>query len=125
MELKRGFFYTRSRLIKKEGGFQMNITCIFFGIIFLITGILFAAGKVHEHITAWKNMPEEEKRRIRISPLCRNIGGVIALSGVIFLISGFWQGFRDRVFVISMVCWLVLAGIDLFFIEKKHWYEIY
>ena len=102
----------------------MNFTCIFFGIIFLITGILFATGKLHEHITAWKNMPIEEKRRIKIVPLCMNIGLVIALSGVIFLINGFWSGFRDHLFVISMVAWLILAGIDLFFIEKKHWYEI-
>ena len=102
----------------------MNFTCIMFGIIFLITGILFAAGKLHKHITAWKNMPGDEKRRIRILPLCRNIGMVISLSGVIFLINGFWQGFRDHLFVISMIAWLLLAGVDLFFIEKKHWYEI-
>ena len=102
----------------------MNVTCIFFGILFLITGILFAAGKLHTHITAWKNMSEEEKGRIRIIPLCINIGGFIALSGLLFLINGFWQGFRDHLFVISMVLWMILAGMDVFFIEKKHWYEI-
>ena len=101
----------------------MNITCIFFGIIFLITGILFAAGRLHRYIAAWKAMSEEEKRRIRIVPLCKNVGGVIALSGVIFLINGFWQGFQDHLFVLCMIAWLLLAGIDLFFIEKKHWYE--
>lgn len=111
--------------MKEKGGYQMNFTCIFFGIVFLITGILFAAGKLHKHITAWKNMPIEEKRKIKIIPLCRNIGAVIALSGVIFLIKGLWQGFRDQLFVILMIIWLVLAGVDLFFIEKKHGYEIY
>ena len=102
----------------------MNVTCITFGIIFLISGILFAAGKLHRHLTAWKNMPSEEKCRIRILPLCRNIGSMIALSGVIFLLNGFWQGFRDRLFVLSMIAWLVLAGVDVFLIERKHWYEI-
>ena len=124
MELEDWFFYTESRLMKEKGGYQMNFTCIFFGIIFLFAGILFAAGKLHRHIVAWKNMPSEEKRRIRIIPLCKNIGSIIALSGVIFLISGFWQGFRDRLFSISIIGWLILAGIDLFLIEKKHWYEI-
>ena len=102
----------------------MNVTCIMFGTLFLITGILFAIGKLHKHITAWKNMPSDEKSRIKIIPLCMNIGSMISLSGVIFLINGFWQGFRDHLFVISMIVWLVLAGVDLFFIEKKHWYEI-
>ena len=102
----------------------MNLTCIFFGIMFLITGILFANGKIHKYITAWKNMPEEEKRKIRIRPLCRNIGGIIALSGIIFLINGFWQGFRDHLFVISMIIWMILSGIDLFLIERKHLYEM-
>ena len=102
----------------------MNFTCIIFGIIFLITGILFAAGKLHNHITAWKNMPDDEKRRIKIIPLCKNIGSMISLSGVIFLVNGFWQGFSNHLFVIFMVAWRVLSGIDLFFIEKKRWYEI-
>ena len=102
----------------------MNITCIFFGIIFLGAGGMFAAGMLHEHISAWRNMPNEEKNKIKIIPLCRNIGGMIALSGVIFLINGLCQGFRDHLFVISMVAWLILSGADLFLIEKKHWYEV-
>ena len=110
--------------MKEKGGYSMNFTCIFFGMIFLIAGILFAAGKLHGYISAWRNMPMEEKRKIKIIPLCKNIGTVIALSGVIFLINGLWQGFRDHLFVITMVAWLILAGVDLFFIEKRHWYEI-
>ena len=101
----------------------MNFTCIFFGILFFVAGVLFAAGKLHEQITTWKNMPMEEKHRIKIMPLCRNIGTMIALSGVIFLIKGFCQGFRNQLFVMAMILWLILAGIDLYLIEKKHWYE--
>ena len=29
-------------------------------------------------------MPQEEKEKIKIVPLCRNIGEVIALNGIIF-----------------------------------------
>ena len=56
----------------------MNVTCIFFGIIFTIAGFMFACGEGHIHFSSWKNMPQEEKEKIKIVPLCRNIGEVIA-----------------------------------------------
>ena len=46
----------------------MNLTCIFFGIIFTIAGFMFACGKGHIHFSSWKNMPQEEKEKIK---LCR------------------------------------------------------
>ena len=101
----------------------MNLTCILFGLAFVTTGLLFAAGLLHGHISAWKHMPEEEKRRVRILPLCRNIGWVISLSGVIFLLGGLWPGFLTHGFVGAMVAWLVAAGLDLLYIEKSHRYE--
>ena len=101
----------------------MDITSIFFGILFTVVGTLFACGKLHGRIAAWKNMPEEEKARIRIVPLCRNIGEMIGLSGLIFLIKGFWPGFGDHWFVAAMVAWLVVAGLDIYYIEKTHKYE--
>ena len=42
----------------------MNLTCIFFGIIFTIVGFMFACGKGHIHLSSWKNMPQEEKEKI-------------------------------------------------------------
>ena len=33
-------------------------------------------------------MPQEEKDKIKILPLCRNIGKIIVLSGIIFLMKG-------------------------------------
>ena len=39
---------------------MMNVTCIFFGILFTIAGFLFACGKGHIHLSAWKEMPQEE-----------------------------------------------------------------
>ena len=51
----------------------MNGACLFLGILFLAAGIYFYSGKAVNHITAWKTMPEEEKRKIHIRPLCRNV----------------------------------------------------
>lgn len=101
----------------------MNITCLIFGVIFLIAGFLFAIGKLHVLLAAWKKMPNEEKEKIRIMPLCRNIGLMIMLSGALFLINGFWESFRDRWFALSMIIWLVVAGLDVWFITKSKHYQ--
>lgn len=100
----------------------MNFACIFFGILFIVAGILFSLGKVHIHLTAWKNMSQQEKNKIRIQPLCRNIGAVITLSGILFLINGVWTGFGNRLFLVSMVTWLFLAGLDVLYISKSSRY---
>ena len=100
----------------------MNAVCILFGTLFSAAGVLFATGKLHRYLAAWKQMPQEEKEKIRIEPLCRNIGEVIALSGVIFLMKGFWPGFQDHWFVGAMIAWLIVAGFDVFYIEKSNRY---
>ena len=97
----------------------MNITCIFFGMIFSIAGILFAAGKLHPHLSAWKYMPEEEKEKVNIVPLCRNIGEVVLLSGIIFLFKGLIPSFQEHWFTGAMIAWLIVAGLDLWFISKS------
>ena len=97
----------------------MNLTCIFFGIIFTIAGFMFACGKGHIHLSSWKNMPQEEKEKIKIVPLCRNIGEVIALNGLIFLLKGLWPGFENHWFVTAMIAWFIVAGFDLWYIEKS------
>ena len=101
----------------------MNFTCIFLGILFCIAGIMFACGKVHVHLSAWKAMPEEEKRKIKILPLCRNIGEVIALNGVVFLLKGLWTGFSEHWFVCAVIAWLIIAGFDVWYIEKSNRYR--
>ena len=55
-----------------------------YGISFLLAGIWLAWGQGHTHLSAWKKMSEEEKAKIKIIPLSRNIGEVITLNGVIF-----------------------------------------
>ncbi len=66
----------------------MDFTCIFFGFLFTFAGLWFAFGKGYLHLSLWKNMPQKEKDKLRIVPLCRNIGGIITLNGIIFLVKG-------------------------------------
>lgn len=101
----------------------MNISCIFFGILVCIVGIMFACGKGHIHLSAWKAMPEEEKRKIKILPLCRNIGEVITLNGLIFLVKGLWSGVSENWFLYAMIAWLVIAGFDVWYIGKSDRYR--
>ena len=100
----------------------MNLTCILFGIIFMIAGFMFACGKGHIYFSSWKNISQEEKEKIKIAPLCRNIGEVIALSGLIFLLKGLCPRFEDHWFVIAMIVWFIVAGFDLWYIEKSNRY---
>lgn len=101
----------------------MDFICIFFGILFTMAGFLFFIGKAHIHLSAWKNMPQEEKNKIKILPLCRNIGEVIILSGIIFLIKGLWADFSNHWFVGSMVAWLMVAWLDVWYITKSERYK--
>ena len=68
-------------------------------------------------------MPQEEKEKIKIIPLCRNIGEVIMLNGIIFLIKGFWAGFSNHGFVGAMIAWLIVAGLDIWCIGKSDRYR--
>lgn len=98
----------------------MDFTCIFFGIIFVAAGIVFFLGKGHIHLSAWKTMPQEEKEKLNIVLLCRNIGTVIGLSGLIFLAKGLLPG---RWFVLAMIGWLLIAGLDVWYIGKSSRYR--
>ena len=97
----------------------MDISCVVLGIFYIVIGVLFANGKVHEHIRAWKNMPEDEKDKINIIPLYTNVGEMIALSGIIFLVKGLWSGFQNHWFTIAMIAWMIIAMLDVFYISKS------
>ncbi len=101
----------------------MNGTCLVFGILFIGIGIAFFIGKAHTHMKAWQKMPQEEKDTVRIEPLCRNIGIVIALAGLVFLVSGLSTTFKDNCFTFGMIGWMVLCGLDLVYIEKSGVYK--
>ena len=96
----------------------MNFTCLILGILFASAGVFFYSGRAVNHITAWK------KRNIRIGPLCRNVGTMIFISGIIFILSGLWKAFRGDVFLWSMIAWLILSGLDVYWIGKSGRYQI-
>lgn len=106
-----------------EGENAMNGTCLFLGLLFVSAGVFFYCGRAVEHIAAWRRMPEEEKARIRIRPLCRNIGSMIAASGVLFVLGGVCSSFRDGALVWCMVGWLVAAGADVCWMERSGRYQ--
>ena len=64
------------------------------GVLFIIAGLAFFFGRTHIQLFAWENMPEQG--RGRIMPLCRCVGEVIVLSGLIFLMKGLWAGFSEH-----------------------------
>ncbi len=101
----------------------MNLTCVLFGVLFLAAGFIFFIGKGPQLISAWRNMPEEEKATIHIKPLCHNVGFMFALCGVIFLAGGFSPFFKDNFFVFGMIAWFVLCGVDFFHISKSPRYQ--
>ena len=101
----------------------MNFICIVFGILFIIAGLIFATGNGHIHLYAWTNMPQCEKDKIKIKPLCRNIGLVIALSGFIFLIKGYFPKFNQSWFVATMIAWSFIAILDVWYISKSKRYQ--
>jgi formate/nitrite transporter FocA (FNT family) len=101
----------------------MNLQCIVFGIIFLLVGIAFFIGGGQNWIKAWREMPQEEKNKIRLDELSKNIGCVFLVASSIFLISGFSPEFFNAAFIWCMVAWFVLTGIDVAFITKSNRYK--
>ncbi len=97
----------------------MDLACLVFGILFIVAGVLFAFGRLHTRLRAWKVMSPEDRNAIRILPLCRNIGGMIALCGGIFLLGGIYRAFRERGFTAAMILWLIMAGIDVWQIGRS------
>ena len=103
---------------------NLNITGVVFGILFIIGGLLFAAGAIHTKLSVWKQMPQDEKDKINIVPLCRNIGEMIILSGILFLVDGVWPAFQEHWFTVSMIAWLIVAGLDVWFISRSSRYKL-
>lgn len=101
----------------------MDIICVILGILFFGAGVGFALGKIHKHLAAWKKMPEADKEKIKIVPLCRNIGIMIAISGVIFILKGICPIFTDTVFTSTIIIWMVFAVVDVWFISKSGRYH--
>lgn len=80
-------------------------------------GAVSAAGQGAYPSCRMKDMPASEKAGFRIRPLCRNIGGMIALCGIVFWTGGV-EAFRSGSFVRRMTACLALAGLDAGHIGK-------
>ena len=91
----------------------MEYIYVFLGVLFIIAGLAFFFGRTHIQLFAWENMPEQG--RGRIMPLCRCVGEVIVLSGLIFLMKGLWAGFSEHWFAGSIAAWLTAAGLDVWY----------
>ncbi len=100
----------------------MRIECIILGVVFSFAGYFFAFRKGYKHLFAWKKMSDKEKSRIQIKALSRNIGGMIMLNGVIFLIKGLWQRFDNHCFTIAIIAWFIAAALDLIYISRSKRY---
>ncbi len=68
-------------------------------------------------------MSPKEKEKLDIMPLCRNIGEVIMLNGLIFLMRGLWADFSEHWFTAAIIAWFLVAGVDLLYIEKSRRYQ--
>ena len=97
----------------------MSFICLFIGILFLLIGILFANGKLLRYMKAFNEMSEADKEVFQVEKLYRNIGLMIASSGVIFVLNGISEIFSKQGFMIAIMLWLVAAIIDLMYIEKQ------
>ena len=97
----------------------MNYTCILFGIVFTVSGTLFAFGRGYLFRSVFAAVPEAEKEKIRLKRVCRNVGEVIVLNGLIFLMRSLCTGFSSHAFTYAMIAWLVVAGMDVVYITKN------
>ena len=101
----------------------MNMQCIVFGLIFLVTGIAFFIGVGSNWIKEWREMTAEEKGKLRMAELGRNVGCVFFAAGAIFLTSGFSPEFMRTAFMWCMIAWFILTGLDVAFITRSSRYE--
>lgn len=102
----------------------MRLQCMIFGLLFLGTGIFFFIGKAIPLLRGWQILSEEERASINAEWLGRNAGIVFISAGVIFELSAWSTGFREKAFVWSMIAWLVLTGTDVYLMEKTKRYLI-
>ncbi len=100
----------------------MNWACLFVGIIILCVGAVTFAGKFHTLFKEWRSMPEDEKRKIHIKPLCHNIGAAIMVCGAVILCAAFSSFFLQKMFSWCMLGWFVLAAADVWFISRSKRY---
>ncbi len=100
----------------------MNITCIAFGGVLLIFGVLFFVTKLYRLFPFWKKMSFEERAKLNMKAISRNIGVMICVCALILLAAGLWEFFYTKVFIWAMILWFVAVVMDAILIATKKKY---
>lgn len=92
----------------------MEYIYVFLGVLFIIAGpCVFLRKDAHPALCVGKHAGG--RGGDRIMPLCRCMGEVIVLSGLIFLMKGLWAGFSEHWLAGSIAAWLTVAGLDVWY----------
>ncbi len=97
----------------------MNIICIVFGTFFIISGTLVFFGKKSflSNIVLDSIIKEDNDEKRKMGQ--RNIGSVILLAGIGFLLSGTIEYFIEHIFLWYMIAWFLMTVVDVFIITKR------
>lgn len=94
----------------------MDITCLFLGFLFFISGYLIFSQKITNYLI--KRNSFKQKENIKVNLLYKNIGFMIIVNSLIFLLSGFSSRFKKNIFTWSIILWFILTVFDIYWIEK-------
>ena len=95
------------------------VFCYAISVIALAGGVLFFTGKGASYIKGYANMPDEEKKKIKIKPLCKNVSVAFFTIAVIFAAAGYSEAFRLNYLKWAMIGWMVLCCADALYISKS------
>ncbi|MCL1835685.1 MAG: DUF3784 domain-containing protein [Oscillospiraceae bacterium] len=98
------------------------VICYMAAAMLLVVGVAFLTGKAPVFIKAYRLMPEEEKEKINIKPLCRNLSAAFLIAAAIFGAAGYSEVFRLIYFKWAVVGWLALCCADIAYIGKSKRY---
>ena len=103
-----------------EGGQSVGGFCVLLGIGFMIVGYSFWTGKGPDHIKAWQETTEEEKKQVNIEQLSKNIACIFGLASIIFILAGIVPTFKEKGFIWCMFGWFLVTGADVYYISKSN-----
>lgn len=96
----------------------MTFLCVSIGIGTLIVSLLFFAGHGLNLISGWTKLSVKEKTKINAKKLERNVAMIFLLISIIFSIAGYSNLFREKYFLWSMVAWLTITGLDIYWLNS-------
>ncbi len=100
-----------------------DILCLVLGVVIIVFGILTATGWLLPHLSSWKAIDAKEKEKIRVAPLCHNIGAMMGVAGVIFILYALITPYTQTAFTLTIGAWFVVAIVDIVYIAKSKRYR--